>query len=577
MRKGDGTLLSSVTPPPLAPNGFLQTRLDDAGTFPGVAGTTDTGLWLEFTADQPVLAFASVIHNVSGDPFAVVAVRDGGGSCPPGFSGPDCSFCTWNSAGAACQARSPRDLIDLAAIKNLTLAELGWTPKSTVKVNGVTIYTGDWSGGVFPTYDKQDKPVDLTLREAAALYVPDGYPATAHPDLGFVYAAHYPANLDSATAVTLARYFGMPVLYHGEYPNWRDAGYTDRNEILSASFPILMRANPCLPSDLVRGYFPLALAKTDMRAITLLQRLAERLGGNVKKVALDGFSKEGQGAWLAFQMDDRIEVGIPGGAPMEDRLAWQQFLVAATGCEAGASFLNIQALEDLSFWQKTTPSGAAYLNLYSVGSGNLPLLYPRMLLINGDVGMYNMHDGSYGMGPGGETAFLDSLAGRSWRYVRKATVEPGAGGEDGDTTSTTAVPILGAELLVSGPGSERTLYPDILSANANLTGNSLVVTATASSVTQSARVWWTWSTDRVFTEETQEPWKSVSMTTTGGGVWTSPAIAVPAGTVIAWYAEVGNSVTVGAASYGRNHAAPIRFLRPTPDRQCTPTPVTYCD
>lgn len=76
VRKGDGTLLSTAVLPALGPNGFVQRRLDDGGTFPGVAGTTDTNLWLEFTSDQPVLAFASVISNSSGDPFAIVATED---------------------------------------------------------------------------------------------------------------------------------------------------------------------------------------------------------------------------------------------------------------------------------------------------------------------------------------------------------------------------------------------------------------------------------------------------------------------------------------------------------------------
>jgi hypothetical protein len=48
----------------------------DSAVFPGVAGTTDTDLWLEFTSDQPVLAYATIIHNVSGDPFAVMATSD---------------------------------------------------------------------------------------------------------------------------------------------------------------------------------------------------------------------------------------------------------------------------------------------------------------------------------------------------------------------------------------------------------------------------------------------------------------------------------------------------------------------
>ena len=44
--------------------------------FSGVAGTNDTNLWLEFTSDQPVLSFASVINNASGDPFAIVMTAE---------------------------------------------------------------------------------------------------------------------------------------------------------------------------------------------------------------------------------------------------------------------------------------------------------------------------------------------------------------------------------------------------------------------------------------------------------------------------------------------------------------------
>ena len=73
VRRGAGTLLSTRTIGPLAPIGFIQLGLD---TFPGVAGVTDTNLWMEFASDQPVIAYATVIHNVSGDPFAVVAADD---------------------------------------------------------------------------------------------------------------------------------------------------------------------------------------------------------------------------------------------------------------------------------------------------------------------------------------------------------------------------------------------------------------------------------------------------------------------------------------------------------------------
>ncbi len=75
VRRGVGTLLSTGTIGPLPANGFGQVALD-SGSFPGVAGNTDTNLWLEFTSDQPVLAYATMINNASGDPFAVVASDD---------------------------------------------------------------------------------------------------------------------------------------------------------------------------------------------------------------------------------------------------------------------------------------------------------------------------------------------------------------------------------------------------------------------------------------------------------------------------------------------------------------------
>jgi PKD repeat protein len=74
IRRGDGTLLSSATLG-VAANGLVQRAIDDP-SFPGVAGTTDTNLWVEFTSDVPVLAFASVIANASGDPFAIVMTAD---------------------------------------------------------------------------------------------------------------------------------------------------------------------------------------------------------------------------------------------------------------------------------------------------------------------------------------------------------------------------------------------------------------------------------------------------------------------------------------------------------------------
>ena len=75
LRNGDGTLVAAFTFDPLPANGFKQINSLSAW-LPSPNTITDTNLWMEFTSDQPVLAFASVINNGSGDPFAIVMVAE---------------------------------------------------------------------------------------------------------------------------------------------------------------------------------------------------------------------------------------------------------------------------------------------------------------------------------------------------------------------------------------------------------------------------------------------------------------------------------------------------------------------
>jgi PKD repeat protein len=71
LRRGDGSVLA-VARFPVGPIGFKQINNFRTDFEPAVS-LTDTNLWLEFASDSPVLAYASVINNASGDPFAVVA------------------------------------------------------------------------------------------------------------------------------------------------------------------------------------------------------------------------------------------------------------------------------------------------------------------------------------------------------------------------------------------------------------------------------------------------------------------------------------------------------------------------
>lgn len=73
VRRGDGSLLASTTIGPMMGNDYRQLTIDH---LPEVVGTTDANLWIEFESDLPVFAYATVIHNVSGDPFAVLPARE---------------------------------------------------------------------------------------------------------------------------------------------------------------------------------------------------------------------------------------------------------------------------------------------------------------------------------------------------------------------------------------------------------------------------------------------------------------------------------------------------------------------
>lgn len=73
VRRGSGTLLYNgpvSAAGRLLPNRLLQQRLS---SLPGVAGASDTNLWLEFESDRAVVAFATVIANEgTNDPYTIL-------------------------------------------------------------------------------------------------------------------------------------------------------------------------------------------------------------------------------------------------------------------------------------------------------------------------------------------------------------------------------------------------------------------------------------------------------------------------------------------------------------------------
>ena len=166
VRNGGGGLLSSGTIGPLAANGFRQVELDSPAVFPGVAGTTDTNLWLEFASDQPVLAFASVIHNVSGDPFAIVATPDVGSRRPgegrdhrhpagegAARDGPDSGGDVPDGlSGGRARAEATRGRTPVTLGQDYYLGKYEVTQAQWKAVMGAIPGTGHGAGDTYPVY-----------------------------------------------------------------------------------------------------------------------------------------------------------------------------------------------------------------------------------------------------------------------------------------------------------------------------------------------------------------------------------------------------------------------------------------
>ena len=141
IRRGDGTQLSSGTIS-VGANGLVQKAIDDGAAFPGVAGTTDTNLWVEFTSDQPVLVFASVINNASGDPFAIVQTAEPSVSLPA----PVASYTVTPGSPSAGQAATFTD-----TSTNSPTAQLWAFGDGATATSGATLQHTYVSAGTYST------------------------------------------------------------------------------------------------------------------------------------------------------------------------------------------------------------------------------------------------------------------------------------------------------------------------------------------------------------------------------------------------------------------------------------------
>ncbi len=469
---------------------------------------------------------------------------------------------------------SPEDLFDMDIERNLTLDDLGWRLISEKTLsNGVTVTIGEWNAGFFDTFTAYGDSKRIRLDEKAAIYWPPGYPDTPNSKVGFghVYAAHKADLIEKGNPEILAEVFGIPILQHGECSDdWIELGYTGRNEMINATFHNMIKVNPCEAVDLTKGNFGWALARTNIRAITLLQRLAEERGGKVTQVALYGGSKEGFATWLVSAVDDRVVVDGSSGYHLEDLETSLPFYETDWGCNGtGAGGTPSRDLVLVYHWLTNTEAGEATLRTHSIARFH-EKLKPRFFLIAGDVTRYDMHDGHY-YPLGCETPFLENFTSHPWRYDRLSNYERETKSHRGSRLRALLL-----EQLVNNPDYHSKVYPKVTSTSVEVDGRSFRVTATVTPEPEHVRLWWSHSDDRVWNDKDNPPFKEVEMTKENDK-WVSPWIKTPDNEEVAWYVEAENTLVVKTWRIPRRDASPVRFLWRLPENHCDIEIPDWCE
>ena len=86
------------------------------------------------------------------------------------------SVASVRAAGGRFANPKPAVLVDLAQIKALTLADLGWQEDRRELIGNVLVLGGSWIGPHFAGYDVDWQEVEIDLTEYATVYLPVGQP-----------------------------------------------------------------------------------------------------------------------------------------------------------------------------------------------------------------------------------------------------------------------------------------------------------------------------------------------------------------------------------------------------------------
>ena len=468
---------------------------------------------------------------------------------------------------------SIRELIDWDSLHDFTLEELGWieTNRETLS-SGVIVINGNWSGGPFTTFNGMGEVQTINMEEAAAIYLPPNITATRIP--GIVEAAHVEGLVTgrSETAEFIAEHLKIAVIRHGERArDWQSLGLIGRDVLIRKMLKYAQVLNCGTLIDPITANFGLFLGKVNVLALTLLDRLIEEAGSDLGDAAIRGGSKEGYATWIVSAVDSRIDVAMPGHFQLEDFITGFGAYEKASGCgeeesspqyrsciTTGAAGLSIRELTKFKDWLLDSTVGQLYNNLFSPSSF-IDLLYPKNVLIYGDVGVCGLHDGNY-FTPGAETPFLENFTQRGWRYNRRNI---------NDTEADLEKRLIVLAWVLTQDSSIADI-PKVQSASALIDGSSFSIFANILPDPIAVMVWWSYSQDREFNDPDNPKWVSQAMSFVDGG-WRSEWIQAPAGNLVGWYVEAESEIIIDNVSIIVRDASPIRFLYDElPPLKCTP-------
>jgi hypothetical protein len=463
---------------------------------------------------------------------------------------------------------SPRDLLayyEPDRIKSLRYDDLNVKVLSHDRKDGYDVYRLRFAGFDQLIAGAQGL-VKIRWDQWGILVLPPGPLATTKG-----IACDCALGLDDANGLKMisdiSRAYGIPVLSHGPMddvmkPVDGDGVHGTQDKVMRRLLATGVESAGSLPMDGRYLFNGNPLAKADMVATTLLQRMVEReRGSSVTEIAAMGGSKEGASHWIMGALDDRIKVLAPGGYYWHDTaetlkryeqdLGWkfpwkQDFRPDKDGLDR--LFETAWRLGD---WMERTEAGKVVARTTFDPASWYDEVLAKHVVVFGDLGLRpEQHDAPWAFWSENEP--LSRFKHPSWRYVRMH--------ERRGIISEMALDLLPemAELLMYDITTPTALKYELAKREGGAATLKLQARVADDAPSEALALVGV-SPERGLRDS--KYWKTVSMRSTGRGQWAVDLPAPPPGHGVAVIAVVRERVQRGSLSFWRSDSTlPIEVV-----------------